>query len=67
MVRMPVQVSAVIAKNPNILGDAIPYCLVDTIEKFDATLHSAMIEKMREWIRSPGMNGPRVMSLVSSV
>ena len=43
-----IQVSAVIAKNPNILGDAIPDCLVDTIEKFDATLHSAMIAKMRE-------------------
>ena len=43
-----VQVSAVIAKNPNILGDAIPICLVDTIEKFDATLLSSMIDKMRE-------------------
>ena len=42
-----VQVSAVIAKNRNILGDAIPNCLVDTIEKFDATLHSTMIYKMR--------------------
>ena len=43
-----VQISAVIAKNPNILGDAIPKCLVDTIQKFDATLQSTMIEKMRE-------------------
>jgi hypothetical protein len=46
-----IQVSAVIAKNPNILlaGEMmIPNCLVDTIEKFDASLHSAMIEKMRE-------------------
>ena len=37
-----VQVFAVISKNanPNILIDAIPNCLVDTIEKFDATLQS---------------------------
>ena len=43
-----VQVSDLIAKNPNILGDTIPKCLVETIQKFDATLHSAMIAKMRE-------------------
>ena len=49
-----VQVSAVIAKNSNhIFGDAIPNCLVDTIEKFDATLHSNMIEKMREMDPKP--------------
>jgi serine/threonine protein phosphatase PrpC len=48
-----VQVSAVISKNPNILGDAIPICLVDTIQKFDATLHSNMIEKMREMDSKP--------------
>ena len=48
-----VQVSAIIAKNPNILGDAISVCLVDTIEKFDATLHSTMVEKMREMDPKP--------------
>jgi hypothetical protein len=48
-----VQVSAVISKNLNILGDAIPICLVDTIQKFDATLHSTMIEKMREMDTKP--------------
>ena len=48
-----IQVSAVIVKNPNILGDAIPICLVDTIEKFDATLHSNMIKKMREMDPKP--------------
>ena len=48
-----VQVSAIIAKNPNILRETIPICLVDTIEKFDANLHSAMIEKMREMDRKP--------------
>ncbi|KAF8523957.1 phosphatase 2C-like domain-containing protein [Hysterangium stoloniferum] len=41
-----VRISAVIAENPNTLGDAIPICLVDTIEKFDATLHRTMVEKM---------------------
>ena len=53
MKEVDVQVSAVIAKNPNILGDAIPNCLVDTIRKFDATLHSAMIKKMREMDTKP--------------
>ena len=48
-----VQVSDLIAKNPNILGDAIPICLVETIQKFDATLHSAMIAKMREMDSKP--------------
>ena len=48
-----IQVSALIAKNPNILGDAIPICLVDTIEKFDATLLSSMIDKMREMDPKP--------------
>ena len=48
-----VQVSAVIAKNPNNLGDAMPICLIDTIEKFDATLLSSMIEKMREMDPKP--------------
>ena len=48
-----VQVSAVIAKNPNILGDAIPNCLVDTIQKFDATLLSTLIERMREMDSKP--------------
>ena len=48
-----IQVSAVISKNANILGETIPTCLVDTIEKFDATLHSAMIEKMREMDPKP--------------
>ena len=48
-----VQVSAVIAKNPNVLGDAIPICLVDTIEKFDATLLGSMIDKMREMDPKP--------------
>ena len=53
MKEIDVQVSVVIAKNPNILGDAIPNCLVDTIQKFDATLHSAMIKKMREMDTKP--------------
>ena len=53
MKEVDVQVSAVIAKNPNILGDALPNCLVDTIQKFDATLHSAMIKKMREMDTKP--------------
>ena len=53
MEEVNVQVSAVISKNPNILGEAIPICLVDTIEKFDATLHSNMIEKMREMDPKP--------------
>jgi hypothetical protein len=48
-----IQVAAVIAKNPNILGDAIPICLVDTFQKFDATLHKTMIEKMREMDPKP--------------
>jgi serine/threonine protein phosphatase PrpC len=48
-----VQVSAVIAENANILIDAIPICLVDTIEKFDATLQSNMIKKMREMDPKP--------------
>ena len=50
-----VQVSAVIAKNSNnsILSDAIPICLVDTIQKFDATLQSTMIKKMREMDSKP--------------
>ena len=48
-----VQVSAIIAKNPNILRETIPICLVDTIEKFDANLHNAMIEKMREMDPKP--------------
>jgi hypothetical protein len=48
-----IQVSAVISKNPNILGDAIPICLVDIIQKFDATLHINMIEKMREMDSKP--------------
>ena len=53
MKEVDVQISAVIAKNPSIPGDAIPICLVDTIQKFDATLHSAMIEKMREMDTKP--------------
>jgi serine/threonine protein phosphatase PrpC len=48
-----VQVSAVIAENANILIDAIPICLVDTIEKLDATLQSNMIKKMREMDTKP--------------
>ena len=48
-----VQVSDLISKNPNILGDTIPKCLVETIQKFDATLHSAMIVKMREMDSKP--------------
>ena len=48
-----VQVSDLISKNPNILGDAIPICLVETIQKFDAALHSAMIAKMREMDSKP--------------
>ena len=48
-----IQVSAVIGKNPKILPETIPTCLVDTIEKFDATLHSAMIDKMREMDPKP--------------
>jgi hypothetical protein len=48
-----VQVSAVVAKNPNTLGDAIPICLVDTIQNFDATLQRTMIEKMREMDSMP--------------
>ena len=48
-----VHVSAVIAKNSNIFDDVIPICLVDTIQKFDATLHRAMIEKMREMDPKP--------------
>ena len=43
-----VQASAVIAKNPNIIDDALPTCLIDIIQKFDATIYSATIEKMRE-------------------
>jgi serine/threonine protein phosphatase PrpC len=53
MKEVDVQVSAVIAKNSNTLGETIPVCLVDTIEKFDATLHSTMIEKMREMDPKP--------------
>ena len=45
-----VQVSAVIAKNSS---DAIPICLVNTIEQFDATLHRNMIEKMHEMDQKP--------------
>ena len=53
-----VQVSDLISKNPNILGDttsilSIPECLVEIIQKFDATLHSAMIAKMREMDSKP--------------
>ena len=53
MKEVDVQVTAVIAKNPNNLNETIPICLVDTIEKFDATLHSAMIAKMREMDPKP--------------
>ena len=55
MKEVDVQVSAVIAKNPNILDlcNVIPVCLVDTIQKFDETLHSNMIEKMREMDSKP--------------
>jgi len=55
MKEVDVQVSAVIAKNPNILDlcNVIPVCLVDTIQKFDETLHSNMIEKMRETDSKP--------------
>ena len=35
-----IQVSAVIGKNPKILGETIPTCLVDTIEKFDAMMRA---------------------------
>ena len=56
-----IQVSAVIAKNLNILGDAIPDCLVDTIEKFDATLHSAMIAKMREIMETRTVKPPKAL------
>ena len=48
-----VQISDLIAKNPNTLGDTIPICLVETIQKFDAALHSAMIDKMREMDSKP--------------
>ena len=48
-----IQVSAVIVKNPNILGNAIFICLVDTIQKFNATIHSTLIEKMREMDPKP--------------
>ena len=34
-------------------SDALPICLIDIIQKFDATLHSAMIEKMREMDPKP--------------
>ena len=47
------EVSALIARNPNILSDAIPIFLVDTIQKFDATLLSTLIEKMREMDPKP--------------
>ena len=53
MKEVDIQISAVIANNSNIPGDAIPNCLVDTIQKFDATLHSAMIKKMREMDSKP--------------
>ena len=53
MKEVDVQVSAVIARNPNILSDTIPICLVDTIQKFDATLLSTLIEKMREMDPKP--------------
>ena len=39
-----VQISDLIAKNPNTLGDTIPICLVETIQKFD---------KMREMDSKP--------------
>ena len=35
-----VQVSAIFAKNPNILHETIPICLVDTIKKCLLTLHT---------------------------
>ena len=44
-----IQVSAVIDKNPKILRETIPTCLVDTIEKFDA-----MMRQLRR--ASAGMN-----------
>ena len=53
MKEVDIQVSTVIAKSPDILGETIPICLVDTIEKFDANLHSAMIAKMREMDPKP--------------
>jgi hypothetical protein len=63
-----VQVSAVIAENANILIDAIPICLVDTIEKFDATLQSNMIKKMREMDPKPWSEWTKedVMTLILS-
>ena len=53
MKEVDVQVSAVIAKNPSILGDAKPICLVDAIQKFEATILSTLIEKMREMDPKP--------------
>ena len=54
MKEVDVQVPDVIVKNANILGDAIPNCLVDdTIQKFDAIIHSTLIEKMREMDPKP--------------
>ena len=53
MKEVDIQVSAVIAKNPNNLGEAIPNYLVDTIQIFNAALHSAMIKKMCEMDTRP--------------
>jgi pyruvate dehydrogenase phosphatase len=48
-----VNISAVIANHPDTLADAIPICLVDTIQEFDTMLHRTMIEKMREMDPKP--------------
>jgi hypothetical protein len=53
MHEVDVNISAVIANNPNTLADAIPTCLVDTIQEFDNTLQRTMIEKMREMDPKP--------------
>jgi hypothetical protein len=46
-------ISAVIANHPDILADAIPFCLVDTIQEFDTMLRCTMMEKMREMDPKP--------------
>ncbi|KAF8512593.1 phosphatase 2C-like domain-containing protein [Hysterangium stoloniferum] len=48
-----IRITAEIGKNQNNLGDAIPICLVDTIQNFDATLHHTLIEKMRAMDSKP--------------
>jgi hypothetical protein len=48
-----VNISAVIANHPYILVDAIPICLVDTIQEFDTTLRRTMMENTREMDPKP--------------